>query len=218
MANYYQSPNPQVRVYYNDFAKPGKDGIEPQFRTAYSDNEALVCLPRPSPHIRHAILPCLDLAGFRLEVEILPPGARRAVDESADAIKVLYGTVIVDGENHPRGPSSTPDYSLASTVVAHHAYQASQRGAVLIRLVRTVINKVSWPNINDIPLEPLLKVSPADGSQPDWCFRKVKNDKDFWNLKGFEIRFTDQTPLAHLQFWAAGKHRQATSITICRLT
>ena len=204
VANYYRSPNPQVGVYYNDFAIPGKDALRTQYRTAYRDNEALLCLPRPSPHVRREIIPLLYLAGFRLEVEILPPRARRAEDESADAIKVLYGAVVVDKAEPPREALSVPRFCSASAGVGYHAYQASEQGAVLIRLIRDFPNEVSWPYVRDIPLQPLLKVTPSDGPQPDWRFQKVEEGKDFWNLKGLEIRFTDQTPLAHLQFWAAG--------------
>ena len=48
VGNYYRSPDPQVRVYYNEFAKSGKNAIATQFRTALWNDEALVCLPRPS--------------------------------------------------------------------------------------------------------------------------------------------------------------------------
>ena len=34
-----------------------------------------------------------------------------------------------------------------------------------------------------------------------------KEGKDFSNSKGLEFRFRDQTPLAHLQFWAARKYQ-----------
>ena len=163
-----------------------------------------MCLPRPSSYVRHEIIPLLYLAGFRLEVEILPPQARRAEDESADAIKVLYGGVFVDKEDSPREALSVPWYCTASTGIAYRTYQDSEHGAVLIRLIRDFTNETSWPHVTDIPLQSLLKVTPSDGPQPDWRFRQVEKGKDFWNLKGFEIRFTDQTPLAHLQFWAAG--------------
>ena len=207
VANYYKSPNPQVRVYYNDFAKPGKDAAATQVKTAYSNNEALVCLLRPSIETRHEILPFLKLAGFRLELEVLPPCVRRVKDESADAIRVLYGAVLVDEEEFPRKAFSAPRYLSASAKIANHAYQASVQGAVLIRLIRNTSDEASWPRVEDIPLEPLLKVSPFSGPQPDWQFRKVEEGKDFWNLRAIELRFTDQTPLAHLQFWAAGKYQ-----------
>lgn len=154
--------------------------------------------------MHHEIIPILYLAGFRLELEILPPRARRAVDESADAIKVLYGTVTVDEEDRPRGALSVHWYHSASAEISYHAYQASEQGAILIRLIRDLPNDASWPRVREIPLQPLLKVTPSDGPQPEWRFQQVEQGKDFWNLKGLQIRFLDQTPLAHLQFWAAG--------------
>ena len=154
--------------------------------------------------MRREIIPFLYLAGFRLEVEVLPPRARRAEDESADAIKVLYGAVTVDEEDHPRGATSVPRYCSASAEISHHAYQASEQGAILIRLIRDLPNDASWRHVTDIPLRSLLKVTPSDRPQPEWRFQQVEQGKDFWNLKGLEIRFLDQTPLAHLQFWAAG--------------
>lgn len=205
VANYYKSPDPQVRVYYNDFAQSGKHVAAPLFRTAYRNNEALVCLPKPSSTEHLKILPLIGLAEFRLELEILPPRGKRAEDESADAIKVLYGSVLVDGQNIPKEALSVPDYSSASAAIGHCGYRALEQGAVLLRLIRVAADKATWPDVHSIPLKPLLTVSPPDGPQPDWQFRRVKEDKDFWNLIGFDIRFSDQTPLAHVQFWAAGK-------------
>ena len=193
-------------MYYNDFVKPGKDAVATQFRTAYRNNEALVCFARPLSDTRHEILPLLYLAGFRLEIEILPPRTRRVEAESADAIKVLYGTVNVDDECSPREALSVSRYSSASAGIAYQAYQALEQGAVVLRLIHDITPKASWSRVDEIPLESLLKVAPFNGSQPDWRFRPVEEGKDFWNLKGFELRFLDQTPLAHLQFWAAGNY------------
>lgn len=212
VANYYRSPDPQVRVYYNDFAQSGKDIAAPLFRTAFRNNEALVCLPRPSSIGHRKRLPLIRLAEFRLELEILPPRGKRAENESADAIKVLYGSVLVDGQNIPKEALSVPDYSSASADIGNRPYQALEQGAVLLRLIRVAADETTWPDVHNIPLKPLLTVSPPDGPQPDWQFRRVEKGKDFWNLIGFDIRFNDQTPLAHLQFWAAGKPHLLTFV------
>ena len=182
-----------------------------QFKTAYWNNEALVCVPKPESSTNHEILPLAEVAGFRIELEVLPPDRVRTAD-AADAIKVLFGAVYVDQEERPRSALSVSGYTIASATVASRGYRASSEGAILMRFSRTPAYKTSWSHTSDIPVKLLFKVSPPDGLQPEFQFTGVDKAsppevsvRDFWNLRGFQLRFLDQTPLTHIQFWAAGQ-------------
>ena len=196
-----------MRVYYNEFANPCPVAFDRLFKTSYWNNEALVCLPKPVPDTRCGILPLMDLAGFRLELEILRPTTWSTHPNRVDAIKVLFGAVHVDGEVSPRAALSVPRYTSQSAATSKHPYRALEHGAVIIRLCRVLPAKETWSDVKKIPIKPLLKVSPENGPQPEFKFTRVTEGKNFWNLKGFEIRFADQTPLAHIQFWTAGLAR-----------
>ena len=205
VANCYQAPNPRITVQYNIFAGAGGLIARTQFRTAYWNDQALVCLPRPTPSTHDEVVPLLELAGFCIELQILPPYTRKEQSSSADAIKVLFGAVQIADEEHPRTALSVPRYSTAPATIACRPYKSLAQGAVLLRLIRILPKGATWPDVEKIPVKPLLKVSPPNGPQPEFLFRRVSEGKNFWNLNGFEIRFLDQTPLAHVQFWAAGK-------------
>ena len=163
-----------------------------------------MCLPKPASAARGDILALLDLAGFRVELEILRSATWGTRCDCVDAIKVLFGAVHVYGEECPRAALSVPRDTSRSAATSNQPFRALEQGAVVIRLCRILPAEHSWSDVNEIPIKPLLKVSPENGPQPEFRFTRVTEGKNFWNLKGFEIRFADQTPLAHVQFWTAG--------------
>ena len=176
-------------------------------KASYWNNEALVCLPKPASAARCDIIPLLDIAGFRVELEILRSTTWSTRSDCVDAIKVIFGTVHVDGEENPRAALSVPRCTSQSAATLNQPFKSLEQGAVVIRLCRILPAKDTWSDVNKIPIKPLLKVLPENGPQPEFRFTRVTTGKDFWNLKGFEIRFADQTPLAHVQFWSAGMAR-----------
>ncbi|KAL9611244.1 MAG: hypothetical protein Q9167_004098 [Letrouitia subvulpina] len=204
VSNYYKAPHPRITVHYNEFADACGLTGRTQFKTAYWDDQALVCIPKPTYKTHNEILPLLELASFRIELEILPPSMRKEPFHSADAIKVLFGAVQVADEEHPRAALSVPRYSSAPAKIACRPYESLARGAVLLRLIKLLPDGTTWPEVEKIPVKPLLKVSPPNSPQPEFQFHRVTKEKNFWNLKGFEIRFINQTPLTRIQFWAAG--------------
>ncbi|KAL8824197.1 MAG: hypothetical protein Q9191_005229 [Dirinaria sp. TL-2023a] len=204
VANYYKSPHPQVQVYYNDFADSYATALNRRFKTSYWNNEALVCVPKPASADRCDVIGLLDLAGFRVELEVLRPRAWSSRSDCVDALKVIFGAVQVGDEENPRSPLSVPGFTSQSAATSNRPFRALEQGAVIIRLCRNVSAKSAYSNVNRIPIRPLLRVSPENGPQPQFKFTRVIEGKDFWSLKGFEIRFADQTPLAHVHFWTAG--------------
>ncbi|KAL8792283.1 MAG: hypothetical protein Q9195_005162 [Heterodermia aff. obscurata] len=202
--NYYRSPHPQVQIYYNEFADPRPAAYNRLFKASYWNNEALVCIPKPTAAAHCGILALLDLAGFRLELEVLGPKAWSSRSDCVDALKVVFGAIQVEDEKNPRAPLGVRGFTSQSATTLNRPFQALEQGAVIIRLCRIVSTKHAYSDVDSIPISPLLKVSPENGPQPQFQFTRVTKGKNFWNLKGFEIRFTDQTPLAHVHFWAAG--------------
>ena len=197
-----------------------------QFKTSYWNNEALVCLPKPASAACCDILPLLNLGGFRIELEILRSATWSTSSDCVDALKVLFGAVHVDGEESPRAALSVPSYTSQSAATSKQPFRSLEQGAIVIRLCRILPAEYAWSDVGRIPIKPLLKVSPENGPQPEFRFTRVTKGKDFWNLKGFEIRFADQIPLAHVQFWTSGMaqivsisaefkliHRQAQRLT-----
>ena len=193
-----------MRVYDNDFAGPYPTAVNGLFKTSYWNDEALVCVAKPTSAARCDILALLDLAGFKVELEVLRPEAWSSRSDCVDAIKVVFGAVQVEDETNPRAPLSVPEFTSQSATTSNRPFRALKQGAVIIRLCRMEAAKYAYSNVNSIPIRPLLKVSPKNGPQPQFNFTRVTEGKEFWSLRGFEIRFADQTPLAHVQFWTAG--------------
>ncbi len=222
VANYYKAPNPQIRMYYNDFVETKAAGQQSQLKTSYWNDEALLYLPKPDPSTRHEVVPLAEVARWLIELELIPPQGPGRQSNSSSAVKVLFGDVHVEHEQKPRSALAVPAYTSASAILPTGTYKAGPQGSVLLRFTRTVSEERSWPQVENIPVKLLHKVSPRNGPQPTFAFTRVQQsstpnckEKDFWNLKGFEIRLLDQTPLAHLQFWAAGKkHYKTQSVRV----
>ena len=181
--------------------------VDRLFKSSHWNNEALLCLLKPTNAAHCDILPLLDLAGFRLGLEILRSTTWSTHSDCVDAIKVLFGAVRVEGEVHPRAALNIPEYITQSAATSKRPFEALEHGAVIIRLCRITPAKYTWSDVKKIPIRPLLKVSPENGPQPELKFTRATEGKNFWNLKGFQIRFADQTPLAHIQFWTTGLTR-----------
>ncbi|KAL4944490.1 hypothetical protein BDV06DRAFT_233183 [Aspergillus oleicola] len=102
------------------------------------------------------------------------------------------------------------------------------KGAIFLRLHR-VTNDGLWSSVDKVPVD--VTFQPHAGlTLPDLRFQKAEDlwwggaafkGLEYYNLRGFDLRFTgDKGPIAHLQFWAAGKnvntHFQKHTDTIVR--
>ena len=154
MANYYKSPHPQVRVYDTDFADPYPTALNGLFKTPYWNDEALVCVAKPTSAARCDILALLDLARFKVELEVLRPGAWSARSDCVDAIKVVFGAVQVEDETNPRAPLSVPGFTSRSATTSNRPFRTLEQGVVIIRLSRIASAKYAYSKVNSIPISP----------------------------------------------------------------
>ncbi|PSK36624.1 aldos-2-ulose dehydratase-like protein [Elsinoe australis] len=221
---YYEEPQPVVTLHLNNTIAPAVERVESQIITTAWDGEGMTYLPLPTSdptdpkrikRFRHAEkLDLLDVAGYRVSVEILPFNSTTSVGEGS-GIKVLYGSVN-DGHQE-RSPFSVAPFTASTTRVKSGSVQAGPVGAIILRFKPVKSFDVAFGEADDfvtvanVPVRTLVQPVKADFASMN--FTKVEElawgekfkGMDFCNLSGFSFSFLETKDfIAHLQFWTAG--------------
>lgn len=224
VARYYEEPNPAVTLHLNSTIAPIGERPHSTIVTTAWDNEAMIYLPLPTSDptdpkrvrkFRHAEqVQLIDVAGYRISVEIVPFDSDTSVGEG-QGIKVLYGSVN-DGQQQ-RSPFSVAPFTASTTSVTSGSVTAGPNGAIILRFSPVKSFDVSFDDVDDylnvsnVPVRTL--VHPAKTSLPSLQFIKCEDlswgakfkGVDFCNLSGFSFAFLEnKSRIAHLQFWTAG--------------
>lgn len=161
-----------------------------------------------------ARLELLDVAGYRVSVEVIPFEQTVEVS-SGQGIKVLWGKVH-DGDKH-RSSFSVPTFTASSTRVSSGQITAGPIGAIILRFnpIKSFDYSTEdiddYVSVNNVPVRTLCR--PAAVEPMSLQFKKVDTlawgsgfkGVDFHNLSGFHFSFLETKELvAHLQFWTAG--------------
>ncbi|RPA89093.1 hypothetical protein L873DRAFT_1695041, partial [Choiromyces venosus 120613-1] len=212
---YYEGQNPAVHLHSNLFPElqPSKSGAK-IISTIWA-GEPLLFLPKPSDTLTHVKAPLIEIAGYRVDLEVLPPKAHMAAG-SRTAVKILYGDLLDQSDpSINRRALSVPQYGKDTTRLRPDSIITTNEGVIFLSF--TPVSEdgpKKWKNTPDVPVKTLFRSTFGQLKLPaDFRFIKVEDlpwgggfkGVDFWNLTGVEFRFLDKTPLCHLQFWTAGK-------------
>ncbi|CAF1084634.1 unnamed protein product [Adineta steineri] len=220
---YYVSENPSINIFYNRFVEE-KPQITNEIQVMKQNNELIFKVSRPSKVLQYQALPFMTIHGITFSLEVLPPHSSRQVD-SRIYIKVLWGNIMwTDSSiksnqfvNHsrtflcqPRTVCSLEIHSDSDRITA-----GSEGALLFIHKLRVDMNNIA-------PVDDIKKVT-LENSLPEYCpeetrqvaFQFIRYDQydsaeqfkdvEFYNLKGFDIKFADNNErLCYVQLWAAG--------------
>ena len=214
--DYYVSHNPSINIFYNR----NNTRHQNRFQVTKQNNQLQFKIPRPNQVVAQEILPFLTVNGITLSLEILPPFHSRQID-SYTYIKVLWGDLTwIDATT--RTYQSRTALCRARSVCSleihsdNNQIQAGREGAIIfvhkiydrlhnlspIENIDKVIVQNSLPEYYSEELRQLtFQFVPYYQYQPDPQFKDV----EFYNLKGFDIKFADSNDhFCYVQLWAAG--------------
>ncbi|KAG0639094.1 hypothetical protein HOY80DRAFT_964884 [Tuber brumale] len=212
---HFEGPDPKIHLYLDSFPTPKDSGSAANIISTIWAGEPLLYLPKPSDTLTHEKVSLLEIAGYRVDLEILPPKAQKAAGFRT-AVKVLYGDFL--DQSNPlvnRRALSVPQYQKDTTRIGPDSIITTSEGAIFLSF--TPVSEdgpKKWKNTPEVPVKTLFQPTYGQLKLPgDFKFVKVEDlpwgggfkGVDFWNLSGVEFRFLDRTPLCHLQFWTAGK-------------
>ncbi|PWW77858.1 hypothetical protein C7212DRAFT_342494 [Tuber magnatum] len=212
---HYEGPNPKVHLYLDSLSIPNASRSASKIISTIWAGEPLLYLPKPSDALKHEKSPLLEIAGYRVDLEVLPPKAQK-VAGGRTAVKVLYGDLL--DQSNPsanRRALNVPQYQKDTTRLGPDSIITTSEGVIFLSF--TPVSEdgpKKWKNTPDVPVKTLFQSTYDQLKLPaDFKFIKVEDlpwgggfkGMDFWNLTGVEFRFLDKTPLCHLQFWTAGK-------------
>jgi hypothetical protein len=220
---YYVSENTSINIFYNRFVKE-KLQIKRELQVMKQNNELLFKVLRPNKALQYQTLPFLTIGGITLSLEIIPPHSSRQVDNHI-YVKVLWGNVIwTDSStksnqsvNHLRAFLCKPKTVCSLEIHSDNGLiTTGSEGALLF------VHKIR-DDMNDIPRFDDIKKVTLENSLPEYSppetrelvFQFIKYDQidsgqhfkdlEFYNLKGFDIKFADNDEhLCYTQIWAAG--------------
>ncbi|KAF9457213.1 hypothetical protein BDZ94DRAFT_1176031 [Collybia nuda] len=189
------------------------------------NNEVLIRVPRPGavPGGHIPTLPMISIAGRKLSLVVLPPGAKMELAQN-DGAKVIYGQIgMIDGHGKTIVRTiATKAKGVATThVVSHDGHvTAGKDGAVFLRVEElggesqgpfATMDEVTTTNLFPRSLYvgwdvrrmkfPFLKVETLD-----WASNGLWNDFEFYNMTGFYVYFNDDAleEIVHIQAWTLG--------------
>jgi len=211
---YYEGPDPKVHLYLDSFPTLNASKSPAEIISTIWAGEPLIYLPKPSDALTYQKSSLLEIAGYRVDLEILPPKTQKAAG-CRTSVKVLYGDLL--DQSNPsvnRRALSVPQYQKDTTALGPGSVITTNEGVIFLSFT-PVCNDMpkKWKNTPDIPVKTLFQPTYSQLKLPaDFKFVKVEDlpwgggfkGVDFWNLTGVEFRFLDKTPLCHLQFWTAG--------------
>ncbi|MCJ1312451.1 hypothetical protein MMC25_006125 [Agyrium rufum] len=206
----YEEPHPKVTLHQNDFSHvksiPHSSAI---FPTIW-DAERMIYLLDPSdsskvttPSKAHLI----EVADYAVTVEVYPKKHKITIAQD-EGIKVLFGSIDLLQEervSEVRDAFEVPPFTASKITTSTTSAVASEsQGAILLRM-RTAA---------EVPVATSLELTRSGLALPPLQFIKAENlswgepfkELDFYNLSGFHFRFLEsKLPIAHMQFWTAGK-------------
>ena len=211
---YYERPDPKVHLYLDSFLTPKASKSSAEIISTIWASEPLLYLPKPSDALTYQKSSLLEIAGYRVDLEILPPKTQKAAG-CRTSVKVLYGDLL--DQSNPslnRRALSVPQYQKDTTRLRPSSVITTNEGVIFLSFTPICDDMPKkWKNTPDIPVKTLFQPTYSQLKLPaDFNFIKVEDlswgsdfkGVDFWNLAGVEFRFLDKTPLCHLQFWTAG--------------
>lgn len=173
--------------------------------------EPLFYLPRPTEIKTPTTIPLMELAGYRIELEILPPNWKLTT-LTADPIKVLFGA-LYDGLIVRRA-LNVPQYEKSDARLTGGPIETKKEGVIFLRFISTMDpSERNWKEAKDVPVKSLLEFSYQQLQLPaPLKFTRVDElawgggfpGVEFYNMSGIDFRFLDKTELVHVQFWTAG--------------
>lgn len=236
MPNYYEEPDPKVRLFTNKFA-PAPALRSSIFPSLWA-GEGLIRVRNPRLHPEgHSVsqtLPLIEVAKIEVSVQVLGRDEETSVPRGT-GIKVLHGCLKLLDAHGEVGEVRAPlnlrwptVHSTCSTLNRARAH--CKEGAVLLRMRPLDHTDAGGNGADDsdddddgwldhwsadpgVPVHTALDLSQLGLQAPKFKFVRVDSlpwgdpfrGADFWNMPGFHFRFyEDDTPLAHVQFWAAG--------------
>lgn len=206
----YQSPDPKIHLYTSNFVT-GTTKLEPEAIATVWDTEPLIYVPYPTTIKTPQTVPLMELAGYKLDLEILPPNYG-PVPTPKDAIKVLYGELWTG--THARRALNVPVFEKRSAVLKSGSMETKAEGVIFLRFTSTMEpSERNWKTAAEVPVKDCFKFSYPQLELPAALrFIKVEDlpwgggfkGRDFYNMTGIYFRFMDKTELCHVQFWTAG--------------
>ncbi|RPA77143.1 hypothetical protein BJ508DRAFT_213096 [Ascobolus immersus RN42] len=176
----------------------------------------MIYLADPADVKVHSAFPLIEVANYAISVEVYPPKSEIPLGTN-EGIKVLYG--VLHDANKIRQPLGTKPYPYSATILAEDSstfVAGDTKGAIILRFKPTGGKDTTWPTAAEVPVKSLFSTGKTGLSlDPALKFTKVEElwwgsgfkDVDFFNMSGFHFRFLkDKTPIAHMQFWTAGKN------------
>ncbi|TDL21830.1 hypothetical protein BD410DRAFT_789214 [Rickenella mellea] len=187
-----------------------------------ANNEISLYIPHPGivPTGRTFSVPFWALAGRKLQIVILAPNDSIQLEVEIIAIKVIYGSVAVAGEDAERLIAPPPKKSQSTRVPPKSNVRAGLRGAVFITF-QHASNQYEGPfstmsQVASANILPSIPSIPADVLNTEFPFNRVENlpwatsglwnGFEFFNATGFHIRFNDSPmgEIVHVQAWTLG--------------
>jgi len=219
---YHTGPDPpSVRI---DTVLPYNIVSRTRITATKLDKEVLVRVPRPGtvPHGCTPAMPIVTIAGKKLTVVVLRPGAQMRMKQE-DGAKVIWGSIhMKDGANHITRTIACDAKDIATTRIISKdgTVTAGENGAVFLH-VEVLTNEYQGPYrsmsqvgvTNVFPSEPEV---PAEVRAMDFPFVKVQDlawassglwdDFEFYNMTGFYVYFNDDAmeEICHMQAWTLG--------------
>lgn len=173
--------------------------------------EPLYYIPRPTEIKTPSKIPLLEVAGYRIELEILPPDWK-VTTFTKDPIKVLYGA-LYDG-SIVRRALNVHQYEKSDARLTGRTIKTKGEGVIFLRFISLMDqSERNWKTAAEVPVKSLIEFSYDQLQLPDELkFTKVEDlpwgggfkGVDFYNMSGIDFRFLDKTELVHVQFWTAG--------------
>lgn len=207
--HYHEEPNPKIHLYTHDFISEAINS-DPQVVSTVWGGEPLCYVPKPTELKDSQATQLFEISGYRMDLEIIPPNSTVSVGDRA-AVKVLFGE-LQDGD-HIRRALNVPGFEKASSRLVSGIVTTKEEGVIFLSFTPILSGPLLWKTAQDVPVRNIFKSTYAQLQLPkDLKFTKVEDlpwgepfkGLDFWNMTGFDFRFSDKTPLCHVQFWAAG--------------
>lgn len=210
MPLYHEASNPKIHLYTNDFCAAAYTP-EPQVVSTVWGGEPLFYLPRPNETKTPTTVPLMEVAGYRIELEIIPPNWKLTT-LTKDPIKVIFG-VLHDG-SHVRRALNVPQNEKSDARLTGAALQTKKEGVIFLRFISIMDpSQRNWKAAAEVPVKSLLEFSYQQLQLPaELKFTKVEDlpwggdfkGAEFYNMSGIDFRFLDKTELVHVQFWTIG--------------
>lgn len=173
--------------------------------------EPLYYVPRPTEVKAPSTVPLMEVAGYRIELEILPPNWK-VTTLTADPIKVIFGA-LYDG-SVVRRALNVPQFEKSNARLSGGPILTKDEGVIFLRFTSIMHHHDRrWKAADQVPVKSLIEFSYQQLELPaELKFTKVEDlpwgggfeGLEFYNMSGIDFRFLDKTELVHVQFWTAG--------------